>query len=54
LVIHHWTDHPSRSDYWNDHPRPFTWTKADDILANIQRAKTSYPCWLIRHDVTQF
>ena len=28
-------------DHWNDHPRPFTWTKdADEILASIQRAKT--------------
>jgi transposase len=28
-------------DGWNDHPRPFTWTKdADEILASIQRAKT--------------
>ena len=26
---------------WNDHPRPFAWTKdADEILASIQRAKT--------------
>jgi transposase len=28
-------------DGWNDHPRPFTWTRdADEILASIQRAKT--------------
>ena len=28
-------------DNWNDHPRPFAWTKdADQILASIQRAKT--------------
>jgi transposase len=28
-------------DGWNDHPRPFTWTKdADEILASIERAKT--------------
>src|SRR5215470_6569433 len=28
-------------DNWNDHPRPFAWTKdADEILASIQRAKT--------------
>jgi transposase len=28
-------------DNWNDHPRPFTWTKdADQILASIHRAKT--------------
>jgi transposase len=28
-------------DSWNDHPRPFTWTKdADEILAAIKRAKT--------------
>ena len=28
-------------DGWNDHPRPFAWTKdADEILASIQRAKT--------------
>jgi len=27
-------------DGWNDHPRPFTWTKdADEILAKIERAK---------------
>ena len=26
--------------HWNDHPRPFTWTKdADEILAKIERAK---------------
>ena len=26
---------------WNDHPRPFAWTKdADEIPASIQRAKT--------------
>jgi hypothetical protein len=26
---------------WNDHPRPFAWTKdTDEILASIQRAKT--------------
>jgi transposase len=28
-------------DHWNDHPRPFAWTKdADEILASIHRAKT--------------
>jgi transposase len=28
-------------DHWNQHPRPFTWTKdAGQILASIQRAKT--------------
>ena len=28
-------------DHWNDHPRPFAWTKnADDILGKIHRAKT--------------
>jgi hypothetical protein len=28
-------------DSWNDHPRPFTWTKdAAAILASIKRAKT--------------
>ena len=28
-------------DSWNDHPRPFTWTKdADEILRKINRAKT--------------
>jgi transposase len=28
-------------DGWNDHPRPFAWTKdADQILASINRAKT--------------
>jgi hypothetical protein len=28
-------------DGWNDHPRPFAWTKdADKILASIDRAKT--------------
>jgi transposase len=28
-------------DHWNDHPRPFAWTKdADEILASIDRAKT--------------
>jgi transposase len=28
-------------DTWNDHPRPFAWTKdADEILARIRRAKT--------------
>jgi transposase len=28
-------------DTWNDHPRPFAWTKdADEILGKIQRAKT--------------
>src|ERR1017187_4568131 len=28
-------------DTWNDHPRPFAWTKdADEILARIGRAKT--------------
>ena len=27
--------------HWNEHPRPFSWTKdADEILAKIQRAKT--------------
>jgi transposase len=27
-------------DRWNEHPRPFTWTKdADEILAKIERAK---------------
>ena len=27
--------------HWNEHPRPFSWTKdADEILAGIQRAKT--------------
>ena len=27
-------------DHWNEHPRPFTWTKdADEILAKINRAK---------------
>jgi transposase len=27
-------------DHWNDHPRPFAWTKdADEILAKIERAK---------------
>ena len=27
--------------HWNDHPRPFAWTKdADEILASIHRAKT--------------
>ena len=27
-------------DSWNDHPRPFTWTKdADEILSKINRAK---------------
>lgn len=27
-------------DNWNDHPRPFTWTKdADEILGKIERAK---------------
>ena len=29
------------TDGWNDHPRPFAWTKdADEILASINRAKT--------------
>jgi hypothetical protein len=29
------------TDGWNDHPRPFAWTKdADEIIASIQRAKT--------------
>jgi DDE superfamily endonuclease len=29
------------TDGWNDHPRPFAWTKdADEILASIKRAKT--------------
>jgi len=28
-------------DHWNNHPRPFTWTKdADEILGKIERAKT--------------
>jgi transposase len=28
-------------DHWNEHPRPFTWTKdADEILTSIERAKT--------------
>jgi transposase len=28
-------------DHWNDHPRPFAWTKdADEILGKIHRAKT--------------
>jgi len=28
-------------DHWNEHPRPFAWTKdADQILGSIQRAKT--------------
>ena len=28
-------------DSWNDHPRPFTWTKdADEITASMNRAKT--------------
>ena len=28
-------------DSWNDHPRPFTWTKdADEITARMNRAKT--------------
>jgi transposase len=28
------------TDHWNDHPRPFAWTKdADELLASIQRAK---------------
>ena len=28
-------------DRWNDHPRPFAWTKdADEILGKIHRAKT--------------
>jgi hypothetical protein len=28
-------------DHWNEHPRPFAWTKdADQILASINRAKT--------------
>jgi hypothetical protein len=28
-------------DSWNDHPRPFAWTKdANEILASIDRAKT--------------
>jgi len=27
--------------HWNDHSRPFAWTKdADEVLASIQRAKT--------------
>ena len=29
------------TDSWNEHPRPFAWTKdADEILASINRAKT--------------
>ena len=29
------------TDGWNDHPRPFAWTKdANEILASITRAKT--------------
>ena len=28
-------------DSWNEHPRPFAWTKdAEEILASIKRAKT--------------
>jgi hypothetical protein len=28
------------TDRWNEHPRPFSWTKdADEILAKIERAK---------------
>ena len=28
-------------EHWNNHPRPFTWTKdADEILGKIERAKT--------------
>jgi transposase len=28
-------------DQWNEHPRPFAWTKdADEILASVKRAKT--------------
>jgi transposase len=28
-------------DHWNEHPRPFAWTKdADEILSSINRAKT--------------
>ena len=28
-------------DHWNEHPRPFSWTRdADEILASIQRAQT--------------
>jgi transposase len=28
-------------DHWNDHPRPFAWTKdAEEILGKIRRAKT--------------
>jgi hypothetical protein len=36
-------------DGWNDHPRPFAWTKdADEILAKIERAKTKTSA-LTRH-----
>jgi hypothetical protein len=28
-------------DHWNEHPRPFAWTKdAEEILASINQAKT--------------
>jgi hypothetical protein len=28
-------------DHWNEHPRPFSWTKdADEILGSIEHAKT--------------
>ena len=56
LLDHHAPSHPPRLitsvkqlvatigafiDHWNDHPRPFAWTKdTDEILASIQRAKT--------------
>jgi transposase len=31
-------------DHWNDHPRPFAWTKdAREILASIQRAQAKTP-----------
>src|ERR1022692_3082552 len=36
-------------DHWNDHPRPFAWTKdADEILGKIQQAKTKTSA-LTRH-----
>jgi hypothetical protein len=29
-------------DGWNEHPRPFAWTKdADEILAKVERAKAN-------------
>ena len=29
-------------DHWNDHPRPFAWTKdADQILTKLKRQNTS-------------